>query len=357
MPRILDRLGLVYNFACPLQCDFCCHPPEEYGHAKMDPGTVVNWLYQASQIDTVVDVAITGGEPFLYYEEIVSIWEQLGKNRLPFRIVTSAVWGRDFTKACEKLKTLKSLGLNLLGVSYDDSHAKFVERKTVENVLRAADDLEIPCQVVGNFWQKSRSVQDLLTIPTNHFFEVESSHVFPIGRAADAGITPESHGIVPELSKFKCIYRKNFYDIAIYPDGELYPCCSGGFQVKGKLSVGNLNKTPLQTLLDRAHADVYVRIVKEKTFQFLYDLVRERRPKLFPGLPKFENMVTGCQLCQAIHGDDRLMEELQPLLDEYEVTYVQEELRNIMNVLNIPTTNLTETGGINERIIQETFRK
>lgn len=292
----------------------------------MEPAKVLNWLRQAADISTVVDVALTGGEPFLYYKEIVSIWEELGSSRLPFRIVTSAYWGRTYTKAHQMLATLKALGLNLLGVSYDDAHAKFVEPETVENVLRAANELGIPCQVVGNFWEPGRTVQSLINIPTNSSFTVTSDRVVPIGRAASVEITPDSFGVKADLSKFRCMYRKNFYDIAIYPDGKLYPCCSGGFNVKGKLSVGNINHTPLRNLLDRVHADIYVRIAKEKSFRFLYDLVEKKRPDLFQQLPQYDRMVSGCQLCQQIHGDDRLMEELVPLLDEYEVEYVKEEV-------------------------------
>src|SRR5207249_3275088 len=92
------------------------------------------------------------------------------------------------------------LGLNLLGVSYDDSHKAFVAPETVENVLRAADDLAIPCQVVGNFWEGGRTVQNLISIPDNDRFLVLNERVIPIGRAASAGITAASWGIKASLS-------------------------------------------------------------------------------------------------------------------------------------------------------------
>lgn len=331
--KISDRLGLIYNFACPLKCDFCCHPPENYGHGKMDPSDVVEWIRQAAEIDSIVDVAISGGEPFIYIKEIIWIWEELGKDRLPFRIVTSAIWGRDYEKSYNLLKVLKELGLNTLGISYDDSHSEFVEPYVVQNVLRAADELQIPCQVVGNFWNTDRKVQDLLQVPDNGLNSIANDFVYPAGRAEYANIQPQDYGVTPDLSDFRCMYKEKFYDIAIYPDGNLYPCCSGGFQVKGKLSVGNLHSESLKSLLDKVHSSIYVRILKEKSFKFLYELIEKEDPELFEMLPRFDDKVTGCQLCEKIHGSDAIMAMLSPILEKYEIEYVKEQFGQMEQLL------------------------
>ncbi len=326
-PRLIsDLLGIFYTFNCPIQCDFCCFPPELYGYGKMNPDHAVDYILQAGEISTVTSVAFSGGEPFLYYEEILDICEKVKKTRIPFRIVTNCYWSSSYLSAMKKLQTLKSLGMNLLGVSCDYSHQKYVPLKNVENAIKAALDIGLWVEVVGTFWNNSDKVENLIILPKdNPKIKITNIFVLPAGRAQYTDITPSKYGLVPTLEKFRC-GGKNKYDIAIFPNGDVYPCCSGGWNIAGKLSKGNMTSSRLSEIIDKIHADIFIRIAKEKSFKVLYDLICYKNPDLHKRLPEYKDKVSACQICSQMHSNDKLMGEIEPYLEEYEITYVLEEL-------------------------------
>jgi len=309
--KFSDSLVLVYGFKCPLLCDFCCHPLEEFGTAKMNPDEVIQWISSAISIPSIKLVVFTGGEPFVYYNEIISIMRATAETGLKFRIVTSAYWAFSLEKAKSKLARLKEVGLTELSISTDPSHQVFVPSSYVENAAKAALELGLATELAGVFWDPDIQVQDVVHVPegvnvTRHF-------AIPIGRGRKKQVKPQDYRLGSE--RFGPCGHPKTHSITVYPDGEVYPCCSGGFNIQAKLSMGNIKKEPLHRIVERIYTNRYVRLVTEEGFNQLYDLCRFKFPELAKQLPDTSEYVSPCQLCARIHSDSNLMKTLEPVLD------------------------------------------
>jgi hypothetical protein len=81
----------------------------------------------------------------------------------------------------------------------------------------------------------------------------------------------------------------------------VYPCCSGGFQIEGRLSCGNVHADPPARILFAASANFHVRLVKEFGWGLLYELVAREAPELLPALPSLEQASGVCEICRDLN--------------------------------------------------------
>jgi hypothetical protein len=111
------------------------------------------------------------------------------------------------------------------------------------------------------------------------------------------------------------------YSLAIYPDGRVYPCCSGGFQVEGRLSCGRIDADPPERILFAAAANFHVRLVKEFGWGLLYEIVARDAPELLGELPSLERASGVCEICRDLNLT--LASRLAPLYEQIEIEYVR----------------------------------
>ncbi len=305
-----DSVTLVYGMACPLRCDFCCHAIEEYGPVKMRKEDALDWIRQAASLPSLKCLVFTGGEPFVYYQELLEILEATRPLGLPFRIVTSAYWATNLEAAKAKLAPLRERGLRELSVSTDPSHQRFVPATYAEHAVSAAVELGLVAALAGVFWNAGMKVEDVVRVPPG--VKTISHLAVPVGRGSKRAVTPQEYQL--GLERFKGCGRSGSYSITIYPDGEVYPCCSGGFNIQAKLSFGNLKRESLGAIVERMHADSYTRLIMSRGFLLLYELTRFKYPEVFAQLPDWSPFVSPCQLCAKVHANGGLMAALQPVL-------------------------------------------
>ena len=114
-------IAFIYNHPCPLKCNFCCHTQENVGPGRLSPENVRPMLLGFASEPSVVRFAFTGGDPFLYIDEILSIMTVAREKGVtqPFHIVTSAFWAKSDDITTKYIRSLADLGMDLLYVSYD----------------------------------------------------------------------------------------------------------------------------------------------------------------------------------------------------------------------------------------------
>lgn len=309
-------VGLVYNEPCPLKCDFCCHTPEVVGPGRFTVLNAVPILVKYGALPEVKRFAFTGGDPFVYIRDILEIVSsaRLAGVSQPFHIVTSGFWASDEAKAKSWLKQLHALGMDMLYVSFDDEHSKWVNPQSVYFIESLCDELGITLSVYGVFWTPGRRVRDLLPdLRTPH---TQESLVAPIGRALQ-----QAHRIVrdtPEATKYSC-GKPNDYDITIYPNGDTYPCCSGGFNKKAQLILGNSHTEEAVTILERCFSSFYVRVAKEIGFNKLKERLKAKGADAC--LPEFFEVATVCEMCVAGRQNRAMKDAIQNVVEEMEVEY------------------------------------
>ena len=135
-----DSFIIVYSMRCTQRCEFCCHAVEEYGTQPLSRDLVVDLLRQAKEIRSFTLAGFTGGEPFLYHDDLCWILERVQPLPFELRIVTAAHWASSRAESLRLLTPLVELGLTQLSVSTDPSHRKFVPVAHAENALSLGGD-------------------------------------------------------------------------------------------------------------------------------------------------------------------------------------------------------------------------
>lgn len=309
-------VAFVYNEPCPLKCDFCCHTKENVGPGKLTPANVIPLVIDYAAQESVDRFVFTGGDPFVYFRDIVTIMKaarQKGVSQ-PFHIVTSGFWAKRDDIVDQKLRTLRELGMDLLYVSHDLEHAKWVSKEMVYRIESYCDKYGIVLSVYGVFWERGARVRDLLPeLKTPNTNEIM---VAPIGRAREQWHRIQRDG--PLEDKISCRRPLN-YDIAIYPNGDTYPCCSGGFNKEAKLLLGNSFELKAEEILRRCYRDFYVIIAKEIGFDKL--ITRLSNTPVARKIPAFEDISTVCEMCKAIRGDPEVYAAVQVEMERMEIEY------------------------------------
>jgi hypothetical protein len=226
--RILPNctVGFIYNEPCPLKCNFCCHTKENVGPGRLTPENVLPVLINYATHRRVIRFAFTGGDPFVYIREIVTIMEAARSSGVaqPFHIVTSGFWAKTDAVTENWLRRLAYLGMDLIFVSYDLEHQRWVPPAYIYRIEKFCAKYGIKLSVYGVFWEVGTTVRDLLPELKTEY--TNETLVAPIGRAREPG------HIMPRPADERALYscgRSFEYDITIYPNGDTYPCCSGGY--------------------------------------------------------------------------------------------------------------------------------
>jgi MoaA/NifB/PqqE/SkfB family radical SAM enzyme len=98
-----------------------------------------DYLAEATAVSELESFMVFGGEPMLYPEQAIAIFEKAKRLGIPkIEMITNGVWGRDKERARRWAERLKAAGLNEVNVSVDVFHAQHIP---VEYPLNAAVSL------------------------------------------------------------------------------------------------------------------------------------------------------------------------------------------------------------------------
>lgn len=314
------KLAFVLSHACPLKCNFCCSTRAVVGPGRIKQQTIEDTLVKFAAEPAFLDFGFTGGDPFLYLADIKAALVNVRAQGVhqPFQMTTSAYWAKSDEGVEEILSELKALGLSQLMLSYDHEHAKWVTPGQITMVCDAAEKLDIDIHISATFWNEDEELSDLLPDLANKpDIKVIAHSVAPIGRARESAVWPRRYDL-PVESKYSC-GSPGEYLFSIYPDGEIYPCCSGGFQIEGGLSLGNVHRDPPAKIIYAGATNFHVRMAKEFGWNVLYALVEREAPELMAELPRFEDVDSTCEICRDINVT--LGEKLKPLYQIIEREY------------------------------------
>lgn len=312
----------VVSHACPLKCNFCCSTRDVVGPRRIRQSMMEDVMTRFAGEPGVARFSFTGGEPFLYLPDIKAAIRTVRAAGVtqPVHIMTSSHWARDIDQVRETLTELHGLGLDLLGLSYDHEHAKWVSPAQIEMVCDVAAELGIKVHLVGTFWNETDRLTDLIPeLVARPEIRTFTYPVAEMGRAKESATGPRRRD-VPKEDKYSC-GRGGTYSLSVYPDGEVYPCCAGGLQIEGKLSCGNVNRDQPARIIYTALTKFHVRMVKEYGWGVLYALVEREAPELVPQLPRFEEADGVCTICRDLNLT--LGEKLAPIYDLIEKEYAR----------------------------------
>lgn len=326
-------LVLNYTMACPLQCDFCCYGCHPQRTERMPLELAVSLVKQAAEMGKFSSVGFTGGEPMLFFDDLLTIGDELQRCRLPFTIATAAHWATTEEQAADTLSDLRNRGLYRLNISHDPSHAAFIPKESIINAVRASSRLGIPAYVVGTFHSTLHSMETYLPEASNlPKVTLVTKYVSAAGRASKKNITQARYGLSLRLEDLSC-YRRVHHDIVVWYDGTVYPCCSTYNRDTPGISIGNANKTTLRELWTRLEGSLMFRIMKRQGFLRFYEVIKAYDPRLYSDLPSPDSCVGPCSLCNAIFRDANLTARVRGVFDVYEREKIEGAVTNLIHMI------------------------
>jgi MoaA/NifB/PqqE/SkfB family radical SAM enzyme len=233
-----------------------------------------------SYIDEAVSVGaihfgISGGEPFLCYDNLVSIVDSASRKGLRVNCTTNAFWATTMKDATSMLSILSERGLKSLGISVDDFHQEFVPIRHVAHAVMAAkkvniEEISLSCTTTStnNGIKHYYFYLTLLGVDLSGINLLETVRM-PIGRRSDSFPVDDYKCIeeFPENASLDFCFKK----VLIDPVGKVFPCCNYFIA-----PTGSLTSSSLGDILTAMNENAYIQLLKNHgPVYLLHHLVEE----------------------------------------------------------------------------------
>ncbi len=295
------EIALVLSARCNATCAHCttsCGPSRT---EALTEGRITQLMDEAAEIHAgPLSFHLTGGEPFLNFDLLMSVTRH-GRD-LGGRVscVTNAYWARSKESAHARLSSLAENGLTALSVSVRRFHQQYVPLVRVRYALEAAKELDISTELKGAILNS-----DLQAGGTRDqwraLLDADSINVFPIlPYLRDGAELPESEYYREDgLPRGACPSDV----VCIEADGAAVSCCGMGGS-REFLTLGHVHRDSLQVIHERFQGNSRQR------------LLRERGPIVFAtaalqagvGHLLRESYAGPCDLCAHIGSEPKLRE-------------------------------------------------
>ncbi len=265
MPIRLRGLDFLLTYNCPGHCAHCSYSAGPGRGGRLSVAEVEESLRQVAD-HPLEWVALLGGEPFIYMDdlvEMVRLVRQLTSARP--EVFTNAYWAYDDDEARRRLSALKDAGLDYILFSVDGFHAPFFGVARAALGIRIAKELGFDEIVVDNQWVGSPDLDIPINANTRMMMEhladmvdldgvtVQASITHPVGRGAEAlpemmeraGMMPKGLCEAGGLCVAPYYLAEDLrapYAVEIHPDGEVNLCAG--------ISLGNIHERPLGEILE-----------------------------------------------------------------------------------------------------------
>ena len=272
--------------ACNLHCPHCFVPRNPNRLSIDDAINFINSTIEYSKTHedspTISKIGFSGGEPFLYFDFIVSITNHVIEKDLMFdQIMTNGDWWKDKDELEQKLQVLYEAGYDgKIGLSWDIFHNQKTERiiTFIETVLNIFGNDSINIQtVVPNKALFKKNNNDYYIDKKNVVKEYNLS-IYELPQCF-----PESSNLAWDNKKWfiedYCQGPGNI--LYIHPTGNIAPCCGFANEDEG-LFIGTI-KDSYETVLNNAKSNKMVSLCYEKGLSNYKDELINKGEKL-PGV-------------------------------------------------------------------------
>jgi organic radical activating enzyme len=309
-----DVFGLLYTRTCPLSCRHCIIESSPKATGKMTPEIASEYIKVIPKYSS--QLCFTGGEPLLYYSEIVPLIRQATEIGLLVSLVTGAGWVSQSKPeiARERVQGLKEAGLKTLLISWDDYHEEFSPQENVLLLIELCKEFDLPVYVRGvmtSFGPNPRIAEKLVNIKVSY----QKINVVRLGNAAEL---PEEHFTFVDFpNQGHC---GTVYQPVIEPDGYVYACCGPSRSSKrsSPLVLGNTFEEDLDSILHRAVNDPVLEAIGTIGPTGLYHLVKDD-PDMQDLLPTRKQYTGICELCLDLNNVPEIVQRMRDRMDSDDV--------------------------------------
>ncbi len=301
-------LALIYTYKCTSSCDICTYSCSPERSEKMDFEDAKRYIREAKEAGMKM-IGIAGGEPFLFFDEIVELARYAKSLKLVTTLTTNCFWAQSYDKACEVLKILQEVGVSHLKISADDFHAKEVPYENIKNILNGAKDMNFRLALGCTSTKNSARLKGLLEHIQDEAVGINliEQTCYPLGRARET------------FKEEDFIYRKGIDKscrdkgmLIITPDASVYPCGSMCSNISNRL-VGSASEESLLSLIQKSYENKHNKFINTYGIKPYYDYIKEDN---LPIKMK-EEFIDSCHACYEIFNNhdiaylDKIVEDLE----------------------------------------------
>lgn len=254
-------LGIIYTRKCNSKCKICGMSSSPHIDSKLDVDEAKEYIDISSEVFMKKKpiIAISGGEPFLFLDEIKKIIRYCNKNKSRrISITSNGFWARDYEETLNIMNELDKIGLDHLRISSDIYHNEYVPYNNIKNIMDASKSVffrvNITNTVIGNDYSISEIVENLQE--SLFGIDIVQSPGHPIGRALN--YFNESDFYYNSLSSI-C---KEQGMITIDADANVYPCGSIWSFNKNRV-MGNARVENLKDIILKVENDKHSNFIAE----------------------------------------------------------------------------------------------
>jgi MoaA/NifB/PqqE/SkfB family radical SAM enzyme len=250
------RFIILLTKNCNLFCDHCFFGQDE----GISSFTIKGIKDVFNELDKVKCnyIAISGGEPFLYWDLLTKTVQLAGNKKVNCSINTNGYWASE-SKVNDKIKLIKELGLSRLKFSTDHFHQIYVSfdtlSKAIDIALKESIDVDITI-CYSNKYNEYKTV-GLLQKRFKDKIKIRFQKIGHYGRAIKNIPINQFNSSLPK-NKWFC---NEIDSPTIMHNGDVYACC--GPPVSNRLFpinndnpffLGNLFTSDLESIL-RKHKE------------------------------------------------------------------------------------------------------
>ena len=320
----LGSVSLFLSWKCNFNCRHCgflCSPERT---EKMPYDEAIKYIDAAADSPDLKMIAYTGGEPFLYLQEMRELMTYSFNKGFRGGIVTNGFWADDYQKTLSIISVLQEIGLQELITSFDDYHNEYVPAQNVANLIKAAGELNVYSGVNMLVTKKSRirraNAAEYLGLNIENLVKakkmwIRESSPLCVGRAKDSYNDEDiiNYG-EKELLHNPCPFVVR--NSVITPEGSLYACCGfGDASEQGPASLmyaGNAREESLEQL--------FYNVSNNLMFSIIYLFGPYRLLKMaaaeYAGLVFKERYVSNCEVCDEIANNPELRSAIGNVLSK-----------------------------------------
>ena len=294
--------SIIYQITkeCNAKCRMCCESSSLNRSGKLDLNIILNSIDSIKDLKNIIYIGVTGGEPFLYIDDVFSISEHCKKLNRQFTVTTNAFWCKTHSYTYNTLKQLKNNNLTICFVSTDAFHEEYVPIEYVKMFLRVCHDLRIAVKIQTSSTKSTfkRTEEIVNSLDDDKLYaEILFAATYPVGMAKN-NISPEDF-YTRKLENAVCPY---YHLLLVTSSGAVQPCCSPSC-VGIPFDFGNINNDSIKDIIKRINENELMRILINEGFN---RLINEAKRKL--QFVELDEYVDTCHLCnQLLSNRDRFI--------------------------------------------------
>lgn len=300
----LRNIGLLMTYKCQVACPHCILEAGPDRTEEMSHTDLFDWIRQiADYRDGYIKVlSLTGGEPFFNIEVLKSVSEYSAAQGLFVSVVTNAYWATTEEEASYLLGELPAI--QMISISADKYHQKFIPFARVRNAVAAAEAHNIPYTIaVCTENEADRAYQGIVKKLKQFTDEdrILTAVTFRAGRALHRTDGNYQTALTPPRSACSAGSSP-----IIFPDGRVIACIGPIIDLTSEhpLVLGNLRKESLATILDRAEFNPILHAIRIWGPRRLISLAEDAG--LGENLPTEYIKDSVCYACYDLMANDRM---------------------------------------------------